>query len=103
MSRDFGSSEGRDMIYMESFSASSSTHGGAKHKNAKSGYDDDNNSLNSSDSIYKASVHRAAGANLHDDSDLSNDTHGEVGKGLQRNLQARHLTMISLGKRQLPL
>ncbi|KAF9162836.1 hypothetical protein BGX21_001847 [Mortierella sp. AD011] len=34
---------------------------------------------------------------LHDDSDLSNDVHGEVGKGLQRNLQARHLTMISLG------
>ncbi|KAG0041276.1 hypothetical protein BGZ83_002070, partial [Gryganskiella cystojenkinii] len=36
------------------------------------------------------------GPSLHDDSDLSNDKHGEVGKGLQRNLQARHLTMISL-------
>ncbi|KAI1316311.1 hypothetical protein EDD11_010154 [Mortierella claussenii] len=34
---------------------------------------------------------------LHDDSDLGNPTIGEVGKGLQRNLQARHLTMISLG------
>ena len=40
------------------------------------------------------------GPSLHDDSDLSNDTHGEVGKGLQRNLQARHLTMISLGKKK---
>ncbi|KAG0097798.1 hypothetical protein BGZ93_001949 [Podila epicladia] len=97
MSRDFRSSEGREVIYMESFSASSTTHGVTKHKNAKSGYDDDNDTLNSSNSIYKASVHRAAGANLHDDSDLSNDKHGEVGKGLQRNLQARHLTMISLG------
>ncbi|KAF9112295.1 hypothetical protein BGX27_003654 [Mortierella sp. AM989] len=34
---------------------------------------------------------------LHDDSDLGGNIHGEVGKGLQRNLQARHLTMISLG------
>ncbi|KAG0327207.1 hypothetical protein BGZ99_008188 [Dissophora globulifera] len=34
---------------------------------------------------------------LHDDADLSNSQTGEVGKGLQRNLQARHLAMISLG------
>jgi amino acid permease len=100
MSKDFRSSEGRDMILMDSFSGSSNSHGGTKHKNANTGYDDnDSDSLSSKNSIYKASVHRAAGANLHDDSDLSNDTHGEVGKGLQRNLQARHLTMISLGKR----
>ncbi|GJJ77769.1 yeast amino acid transporter [Entomortierella parvispora] len=34
-------------------------------------------------------------ASLHDDADLSTAAHGEA--GLQRNLQARHLTMISLG------
>ena len=49
---------------------------------------------------YDGSSHhrRQRAKSLHDDSDLSNDVHGEVGKGLQRNLQARHLTMISLGK-----
>ncbi|KAF9190191.1 hypothetical protein BGZ51_008821 [Haplosporangium sp. Z 767] len=35
-------------------------------------------------------------ASLHDDADLST-SRDEVGQGLQRNLQARHLTMISLG------
>ncbi|KAG9321670.1 hypothetical protein KVV02_004074 [Mortierella alpina] len=35
-------------------------------------------------------------ASLHDDADLGAHT-AEVGKGLQRNLAARHLTMISLG------
>ncbi|KAG0261818.1 hypothetical protein BG011_000649 [Mortierella polycephala] len=35
-------------------------------------------------------------ASLHDDVDLSTPRN-EVGEGLQRNLQARHLTMISLG------
>lgn len=34
---------------------------------------------------------------FHDDADPGTGT-AEVGKGLQRNLQARHLTMISLGK-----
>jgi len=33
---------------------------------------------------------------LHDDADLHTST-AQVGEGLQRNLQARHLTMISLG------
>lgn len=37
---------------------------------------------------------------LHDDTDLHTST-AAVGEGLQRNLQARHLTMISLGKRPL--
>ncbi|KAG0366557.1 lysine-specific permease [Gamsiella multidivaricata] len=38
-----------------------------------------------------------ADVSLHDDTDLSNPTTGDVGQGLQRNLAARHLTMISLG------
>jgi len=40
-------------------------------------------------------------ASLHDDADLGAHT-AEVGKGLQRNLAARHLTMISLGKHHSP-
>jgi hypothetical protein len=39
---------------------------------------------------------------FHDDADPGSGT-AEVGKGLQRNLQARHLTMISLGKPPYPL
>ncbi|KAG0201683.1 hypothetical protein BGX28_005566 [Mortierella sp. GBA30] len=56
-----------------------------------------NNNGDSISSEYDDDNYHRAGKSLHDDSDLSNDTHGEVGKGLQRNLQARHLTMISLG------
>ncbi|KAF9581563.1 hypothetical protein BGW38_001380, partial [Lunasporangiospora selenospora] len=39
----------------------------------------------------------SSGKSLHDDSDLNNNAHGEADRGLQRNLKARHLTMISLG------
>ncbi|KAG0290789.1 hypothetical protein BGZ96_005764 [Linnemannia gamsii] len=58
-----------------------------------------NNSNKSDDStIYNRQEQQGGGSKyLHDDSDLSNDANGQVGKGLQRNLEARHLTMISLG------
>ncbi|KAF9208562.1 hypothetical protein BGZ49_008429 [Haplosporangium sp. Z 27] len=81
MNKDHASSylQNGDMIYMDSFSPPQSI-----HKSEIKSIEEDNGSY------YKAQ-------SLHDDSDLSNDTHGEVGKGLQRNLQARHLTMISLG------
>ncbi|KAF9910750.1 hypothetical protein BX616_010786 [Lobosporangium transversale] len=36
-------------------------------------------------------------SSLQDSADFSGPIAGEVGQGLQRNLQARHLTMISLG------
>lgn len=39
-------------------------------------------------------------SSVHDDA-ASGSRPAEVGKGLQRNLQARHLTMISLGKSSL--
>ncbi|KAG0003254.1 hypothetical protein BGZ79_001293 [Entomortierella chlamydospora] len=81
MNKDYAHSnrQNEDMIQMDSVFPSQSIH---------------KSEINS---IQEDESYNYKGKSLHDDSDLSNDVHGEVGKGLQRNLQARHLTMISLG------
>ena len=53
-------------------------------------------SFEEGDKIASAYDDKQQGTSLHDDADLAASApHSE---GLQRNLQARHLTMISLGK-----
>ncbi|KAF9138448.1 hypothetical protein BG015_002381 [Linnemannia schmuckeri] len=83
----------RDVIQMDSFKsspASSIRKGNSFRNNSGDGSDDS--------TTYSRQEQQGGGSKyLHDDSDLSNDTDGQVGKGLQRNLEARHLTMISLG------
>lgn len=79
---------------MDSFKsspASSIRKGNSFHNTSGDGSDDS--------TTYSRQEQQGGGSKyLHDDSDLSNDAVGQVGKGLQRNLEARHLTMISLGE-----